>query len=80
MASETVWQASIDYNACGEAADSKAKLARARGARSAIRAAGYRTEVLCKKQEDASSIAREITEASGVPMRVDEVVICLWDF
>lgn len=75
--SETAWQASIDYNACGEAVGSKAKMVRARGARSAIRAAGYKTEVVCSKQEEAASIAREITKASGVPMRVDEIVICL---
>ena len=76
--SETAWQASIDYEALGKAADKKAHMARVRGARSAIRTAGYRTEVLCQKQEQALSIAQEITKASGVPMRIDEVVIGLW--
>lgn len=77
--SETAWQASIDYEALGKAADKKAHMARVRGARSAIRVAGYQPQVVCPKREDAVSIAQEITKASGVPMRIDEVVIIgLW--
>lgn len=72
---ETAWQASIDYKACGEAVGSKAKLARARGARSAIRAAGYLPTVTCSMREDALSIAEEITKATGIPMQVDEIVL-----
>lgn len=75
MKSETVWQASIDYKALGDAKDKAAHRIRVRGARAAIRAAGYRIEVLRQKRADALSIAQEITEASGVPMRIDEVVI-----
>lgn len=73
--SETAWQASIDYKAYGLSGDSKTRMAMAKVARSAIRAAGYRTEVLCRKQEDAAKMAEEIMKASGVPMRVDEVVL-----
>lgn len=72
---ETAWQASIDYAALMDAKDIKARLAKGRGARSAIRAAGYLHTVTCAKREDALGIAQEITEASGVPMRVDEIVL-----
>lgn len=75
ITSETAWQASIDYKALIEAKDVKARLAKGRGARSAISAAGYRHTVTCAKRDDALRIAREIANQSGVPMRVDEVVI-----
>lgn len=78
MKSETAWQASIDYKALGNAKDKDAHRAKVRGARSAIRVAGYQPQVVCPKREDALSIAQEITKASGVQMRIDEVVIGLW--
>lgn len=75
MKDKIVWEAHIDYDALGEAIGSKAKLARARGARSAIRVAGYLDKFTCSKREDALSVAQEITEATGIPMTVDECVI-----
>ena len=76
--SETAWQASIDYEALMDARDIKARRAKGRGARSAIRAAGYRHTFTCANREDASRIAREIAEKSGIPMRVDEIVAVSW--
>jgi len=77
MKNDTAWNVSIDYDALPEAIGSKAKLARGRGARSAIKAAGYMPETTFKyeHQKRAYALAKEITEASGVPMRVDECVL-----
>tara|TARA_R110000868_G_scaffold31243_1_gene114623 strand:- start:2336 stop:2581 length:246 start_codon:yes stop_codon:yes gene_type:complete len=76
--SETAWEASIDYEGCGEAVGTQAKLVRARGARATIRAAGYLPEVICSKREEATRVAQEITETTGVPMRVSEIVFLAW--
>jgi len=76
--SETAWQVSVDYEACGVSGDSKTRMAMARGARSAIRTAGYLGETVCSTREDALSLAQEITQASGIHMRVCEVVIGMW--
>lgn len=75
MKNDTAWNVSIDYSALPEAVGSKAKLARARGARSTISAAGYRHDFTCPNREAALFIAQEITDATGVPMRVDECVL-----
>ena len=74
----TAWKVRIDYEARGEAVDKKAKLALRRGARSAIRSAGYRFDFICANRDDALEAAQEITDETGVPMSVSEVVINLW--
>lgn len=76
--SETAWKVSIAWEALPEAKGTKAKLARGRGARAAINVAGYRDDFVCAKREDALSAAKEITEASGVPMSVSEVARIWW--
>lgn len=73
--SETAWQVSIDYDQLPEAIGSKEKLIRGRGARSIIRASGYLHQITCKTRDEALDLADEIKVASGVSMRIDEVVI-----
>ena len=76
--SETAWKVSIDYSAISVATDTKAKLARGRGARAAIKASGYLPEFICISRQAAKEGADEVFRASGVPMRVSEVLVGLW--
>lgn len=76
--SETAWHVGIDYAACGSATGAKAKIARGRGARSTVKAAGYLTSFVCGTRTYAEAVAAEIRAATGVPMSVSEVATSIW--